>query len=633
MRKINNVLLTIMMGLFLVFPTFVAAQAESVDISSQSTEVVTDELGTNVVGNDVAIEKIASRENIPKGRLEVLTLRKIKRTKDVELVTTKVADKDSGRIYEIITDIKGNEVDKNDIEQQEGAEYHKRYGKKTRELYEETTKKRDKDKIRVGIWLNTGNIDTEESKGHEASKARHKSIDAPIIEAMKKMGVNIAYASIYSPLIYAELNKKEIEDLEKREDVEIIDKEGIAKPEINSAIPTIKANLVWPFVTGSGVKVAVVEDDGIAFANPYLRDGIYYKPYDPYMDNTHATMVAGIIASTHGTYKGAAPGVSLLSANSQDYYESSLIKASDWALGKGANILSLSWGIERDGYLHIMDKYYDYIVPRYPYPIVTKSAGNTGGRITTPGNAWNVIAVGATDDKNTWAWPDDIMAYYSAYIDPISSHGDREKPEVAAVGSRIKSTDVSYPWVPSPEYDGTSFAGPAVAGEAALLMSKNPTLKQWPEAIRAVIFASAIHNIEGGSRLSEKDGMGAIVASEAYNVVAKNQVKYATISPTGSYPIRYTFYAPAGKKVRVVISWDSKSTGPYGVDTLKVDLDLRVKRPTTGGYVGSSLSHDNNYEIVEFTSPVAGTYTAEISKVRWDSGSPSEKLGFAYSIT
>lgn len=616
------------MGIFLTFPTLSYAHIEDKNVGIHAQ----DNSGTSDV-----IEKIALNENISRGQLEILKSWNVKLATGEKLTSVKIADKKSGKIYGITTDVNGNEVDKYKFEQQEVISYSKKYGKKTIELHTELSNKQDDDKTIVGIWLSEdekfSKLPPSKRLATETSqKSRILSIEEPVVSDIKKKG-KIVYTSEYAPLVYAELTKRDIGELEARDDVEIIDKEGIAKSEINSAIPTIKASLVWPYVKGSGVKVAIVEDDGIAFANPYLNDGIYYKPYDPYMDNTHATMIAGIVASNNRIYKGVAPGVSLLSANSQDYYESSLIRASDWALSKGANVLSLSWGIERDGRLHIMDKYYDYITARSPYPIVTKSAGNTGGRITTPGNAWNVITVGAIDDGNTPLWPDDIMAYYSSFIDPISLHSDREKPEVVAVGSRIKSTDVVYPWVPSPDYDGTSFAGPAVAGEAALLMSKNPTLKKWPEAIRAVIFASAIHNVEGSSRLSDKDGMGAVVVSEAYNVVAKGQLKYTTISSNGSYPIRYTFNASAGKKVRVVISWNSKSTGPYGIDTLKVDLDLRVKRPTTGSYVGSSLSHDNNYEIVEFVAPVSGAYTTEIYKTRWDSGYLSERLGFAYSIS
>lgn len=559
------------------------------------------------------IEKISQKENILKEKLDVIKIEKARfELIGKEINEAKIQDT-SGNIFGIAIDENNNEIDINKLEDQEREAYKKKYGKSTKELYNKLQKMQDSDKIRVGIWF------PEEIVG------------TPLIKEINNKG-KIIYTSNYAPLIYAELSKNAIKEIQNRSDVEVIDEEKIAKPEINSAIPTIRANLVWPNVTGSGVKVAIIEDDGIAFANPYIKDGIYFKPSTPNID-FHATMIAGIIASTHSTYKGVAPGVYLLSGNSLDYYESSLIASSDWALRNGANILSLSWGIDYgDGYLHVMDKYYDYIAARYPYPTITKSAGNTGGRITSPGNAWNVITVGASDDKNTASWSGDSMTYFSAYIDPISPHSDREKPEVVTVGNRIKSTDMFSPWITPYEAAGTSFSGPAVAGEAALLMSKNTSLKRLPESIRAIIFASAVHNIEGNSRLSEKDGMGEIVANDAYKIVARNQFKHKTIAPGESYPIKYRFYASSGKKIRVAIAWNSKSTGPYGVDSLKVDLDLRIKSPS-GTIISSSASFDNNYEIVEFIAPSSGYYEAQISKRRWDSGYPNERLGFAYYIS
>lgn len=626
MKRVGNIMLTIVIGIMLIFPTLVGADIQKEAHREDRSDVTEDAM--NIVSKDIVdkiIEKISLREET-NDQLEIVKSTKVKLgiTKP-EVFDIKVANKRSGEIYGITVDSYGNEVDKNEIEKQEESAYRKKYGKETIDLYNELNKNGDKDKIKVGIWL-SDNETSDINKGRDSKS---------YIESIIRDKGKILYKSEYAPLIYAELTKRDIKELEMLDNVEIIDKEGIAKPEINSAIPTIRANLVWDYTKGTGIKVAVVEDDGIAFANPYIKDGIYYKPGIPNID-FHATAVAGVIGSTHSIYKGVAPGVSFLSANSLDYYESSLIGASDWALRNGANILSLSWGIYYgDRNLHVMDRYYDYIAARYPYPTIVKSAGNRGGedgRITSPGNAWNIITTGAIDDKNTAIWSDDTMAWYSSYVDPSSPHNDREKPEVVAVGSRIKSTKETYPWIEYVEYDGTSFAGPAVAGESALLMSKNTGLKNKPEAIRAVIFASAVHNVEGGSRLSEKDGMGAIVVNEAYKVVANNQFKHSIINNTMIYPIKYTFYVPANKKVRAVIAWNSKSTGPYGTDSLKVDLDMRVKNPS-GVVVGSSLSHDNNYEIVEFKSTISGTYTVEISKIRWDSGYPSERLGYAYSIT
>jgi subtilisin family serine protease len=634
MRKINSILVAMLIGVFLISPTLAKIEKEDY---SEFLAIAANSPEANAMGGDITgkvIEKISNRENIPGGQLEVLKTANIGfELTNSQLTEIKVLDKESGKIYGIAVDSKGNEANKGKLEKQEEAAYQKKYGKKTKRLHEELSKKRDTDRVKVGIWISDNKLLSPSKVGNVegSSKSNIEAIEASVVKNIKNKKGRIIYASQYAPLIYAELSKKDIKAIESREDVIVIDKEGIAEPEIDSAVPTIRANLVWPYNTGSGVNVAVVEYDGIAFANPYITKGTYYRPSTPNI-GWHATMVAGIIAGTDATYKGVAPGASLLSANSMDYVESSLIEASDWALSRGANVLSLSWGIESDGYLHVMDKYYDYVSTRYPYPTIVKSAGNIAGHITTPGNGWNVIAVGAVDDQNTDTWDDDIMAPYSSYVDPISPHADREKPEVSAVGSRIKSTLNNYPWIPSAESQGTSFAAPAVSGVAALLMSKNPTLKSWPETIRAVIFASAIHNIEGASMLSKKDGMGAVVANEAFNVVARDQVKNNIIYSTMTYPIIFSIYAPAGKKVRAAMSWDSKSTGAYGTDSLKADFDMLIRKPG-GIIVGFSASYDNNYEIVEFIAPITGTYTVEINKLRWDAGNPFEWLGFAYSIT
>ena len=63
------------------------------------------------------------------------------------------------------------------------------------------------------------------------------------------------------------------------------------------------------------------------------------------------------------------------------------------------------------------------------------------------------------------------------------------------------------------------------------------------------------------------------------------------------------------------------------LDKLNLDLDLTVKN-TTGTYLGTSTSRDNNYEIVEFIAPTTEIYIAEIHKTKW-SGNKFERLGFA----
>ncbi|MGB9683322.1 MAG: S8 family serine peptidase, partial [Candidatus Bathyarchaeales archaeon] len=233
----------------------------------------------------------------------------------------------------------------------------------------------------------------------------------------------------------------------------------------------------------------------------------------------------------------------------------------------------------------------------------------------------------AIDDVDNSGWQDDVMAPYSSFGDPISPNGDREKPEVVAVGSRMYSTTPNDPWVGSVG-EGTSYSAPQVAAEAALLMQTRSWLQYWPETVKAAIMASAIHNIEGDSRLSDRDGAGAIDIFCAQDLVAKNQIDGRTIYRDST--TEYAFNVDVGKRVRVTIAWDSHpdANDPPTTDQLLADLDLVVYDPLNR-IVAVSASWDNSYEIVDFTASVSGTYKARVIQFRFDG--TYEYLGFAWT--
>jgi hypothetical protein len=85
---------------------------------------------------------------------------------------------------------------------------------------------------------------------------------------------------------------------------------------------------------------------------------------------------------------------------------------------------------------HWLDRAFDYWA-RQRFRLITKSAGNTGASITSPGKGWNVLTVGAYDDLDNANWTDDIIWAGSAYMNPVSDNSDREKPEIVAVGANI----------------------------------------------------------------------------------------------------------------------------------------------------------------------------------------------------
>jgi len=158
------------------------------------------------------------------------------------------------------------------------------------------------------------------------------------------------------------------------------------------------------------------------------------------------------------------------------------------------------------------------------------------------------------------------------------------------------------------------------------MMERNPALMTEPEAVKAILIASATHNIEGSSRLSDKDGSGGINANLA-DVAARRST--AGVPKRGNWGNRtYSCTSPielvvgtmnlqAGRNLRLAIAWDQNPD--YASYSLRpsADLDLVVLN-SAGTVVAVSASFDNTYEVVQFTPSVAGTYKIGVFKERCD---------------
>ncbi|MFZ3383223.1 MAG: S8 family serine peptidase [Candidatus Methanoperedens sp.] len=603
--------------------------------------------------SEKALDYISQKHGVPKEKLMITNEKDAKfPLTNQKIWSVKILDPQTRKSYYIDLDEAGNIADIKAAKALERIYYKEKYGKKEIELHEKLQKMNPDDMVEVGIWLSPlkdtprPEIDFSENEYNEMRDAKRRDNEQKeklVIDILKTKNINIRYASQYAPLIYAQIPSKKMPEIENIPEIEGIYLAREFKPLLNVVAQTERVQSVWNAgITGNGIKVAVVEQNGIKFPHPNLTYGSYYNSSG--VVGSHATGVAGIIATNNNTtYKGISYGVpGLLSANAGSWNEADLIAASDWAISNGANILSNSWGIDTHGVLSGIDKYYDNIVWNYYINVIVAAGNNYEGedwRVLSPGLGYNVITVGGFDDKNTASWSDDTMWANSAYVDPVSQHNDREKPEVSAVASHgnidIISSRSFPPWIGDVGNgggtgSGTSYAAPAVAGEAALIIQTNVTpLRSWVFLIRALIMVSADHNIEGAGKLSEKDGAGGIDISKAYETVTNNRyVRDLLVVPI--MPKVHTFSATQGQKVRVAISWASHpdTNNPPANDDLKADLDMFVYTPS-GALVDYSNSYDNSYEIVEFTAPETGTYTATISAYRFEGY--KEYMGFAYA--
>ncbi|MGY0020164.1 S8 family peptidase [Streptomyces sp. cg35] len=275
------------------------------------------------------------------------------------------------------------------------------------------------------------------------------------------------------------------------------------KAQLDVSVPQIGAPAAWQAgYDGKGVKVAVV-DTGVYGDHPDLAGKVVAaKNFSTSPDDvdhqghgTHvASTIAGSGAKSGGTYKGVAPGASIIAAKVLDDTgsgaDSDIISGIDWAVAQGADIVNMSLGGTDTPDVDPLEE----TVNRYSESdgvLFAVAAGNEGpgaSTVGTPGSADGALTVGAVDSG-------DKMADFSSRGPRL---GDGAiKPDVTAPGVDITAASspgsvIAGEVGENPEgyvtISGTSMATPHVAGSAALLKQQHP---DWTAAqLKGVLTAS-----------------------------------------------------------------------------------------------------------------------------------------------
>ena len=245
------------------------------------------------------------------------------------------------------------------------------------------------------------------------------------------------------------------------------------------------------YLSGKGVSVCIV-DSGIEDSHPDLEginlegwtDFIGNEP-NPYDDNGHGTMMAGILVAD-GELTGVSRDVDLyiakaLSENGTGS-DTVVAQAIEWCINQNVNIISLSLGgaanaasiIFGDAVENAVDDAYDAGI------VVVAAAGNDGqnddGDVASPGTVDTVICVGGVDSDGN-IWEGSSIGDNNGRILPLPvllprNDPDR-KPEVVAPGDDVPVIMVGDSWGLS---SGTSAATVYVTGAVALMFENNPNL-------------------------------------------------------------------------------------------------------------------------------------------------------------
>jgi len=424
------------------------------------------------------------------------------------------------------------------------------------------------------------------------------------------------------PVVYAQVPVEQIRDLAADERVdEAYFSFPTWMPELDNAQGTMRTPIVWDSgltAAGSPVKTMVNDPGHVTQSNPNLPPVI--RIYGGGGSASHASACAGNIAFNHPTYKGAAHGLPQI--YSADGTGDSQAPAS-WnaAISHGVSFGNCSWWNGSKGAIIYLDRFFDYTLRNYAM-MMFKSTGNQGSSstpyTTTPGNGYNSTNSGSYNDGNNSNWSGDAMAYYSSYWDPVEGH---EKPELANAGDDVDTAGTSGIYY---GFGGTSSASPLTCGVATLMATRDNSLMTQPETVKAVLMASAWHNIEGDDVLSEKDGAGGVHALAADNVVKRGNFVNGTLTaadfnnPNNAYDV--TFLAGKGSETRVCALWFSNANSSYSTDVLDMDVDLVILDPN-GNSVASSANTKNGFEILKFTPNVSGRFTARLVKQRFNGSS------------
>ncbi|RZT07799.1 subtilisin family serine protease [Kribbella sp. VKM Ac-2569] len=385
---------------------------------------------------------------------------------------------------------------------------------------------------------------------------------------------------------------------------------------------TVRMPQAWDLSKSTGSQIVAVLDTGVDAGHPDLvghlvpgYNAVSSTRPNPVDDNGHGTMTLGIIAGAANNGIGVAGvgwnvkamPVKVLDANGSGY-DSDIAEGIDWAVAHGAKVINMSLGgPDNDPVL------YDAIKRAYANGVVVVvAAGNDGsGDRQYPAVYPEAISVAATDATGS--------------LTDFSSFG--YWMDIAAPGVDILSTGPRN--LTPPDYEpywyctGTSCSTPIVAGVAALVRNKWPSLTPAQVAQRLEMYSRdagprGIDQYYGHGNLDAYAALGGRFAPDFPTAVADGndqpiRAKKLTGfgSTTGAIDSEgdvdwYSIDLAAAQDVHVAVtgpSYDERTTysnvGPV-VDVYDTDLNF--------------LGHaDNEFPVVDpVKGPLWGPLTAAV---------------------
>lgn len=346
--------------------------------------------------------------------------------------------------------------------------------------------------------------------------------------------------------------------------------------------------------TGAGVTVAVVDTGGIMPGAQYPHPDLTFVGGYNFVDGNadysaagvHGVHVAGTVGGNGDVFKGIAYEANLVAARAMTGNRGSLshvIDATWWAAGgtidgvpanpNPARVINLSLGAKDTPCYPAAESLFALLSNAGIAVVV--AAGNEPGGIAVermmPGNCPSVITVGAVE-------PNKEQASYTAFGNGIDIMGPGGAQNPAT--DRVLSTGIPTATDTAPYFweAGTSMAAPHVAGLAALMVEKNPSIS--PSEIRRIIQETA-------QRLPGCNGCGAGLVSAS---AALQAVPASSAAPNfPPLPARPRGYYPAFVVALHHCKQGATSCSPEGINYESSQMVLVPELSTSEPFAFNSL--------------------------------------------
>ena len=444
---------------------------------------------------------------------------------------------------------------------------------------------------------------------------------------------------------FSDFNEYALKELANSPLVKSITPDYICTPDLNVSNVALGTQTFWNNGLDGGAYDAAVIDNGINENHSYLNSHTIYKR-DAGVYGNHGTSVAGVIASTHSTYKGVANGMdALFDARLPGAVSESQLRAQyDWVLNcpitaQSPEVANMSYSI----YSHTdefgeFERMLDAVVDDYSVMVI-KSAGNKGTSTLGYPQSSNLISVANLDISDS---PDsfDWLIRSSSSRGPTQSN--RRKPDITAPGHNTWAPYYTSNTAMS-NFTGTSAAAPHVAGAIVLLENggnHNPmaqkavlinTSRTWSDGGTLTDYTD--DGSAGGDRWDRTYGWGIMNLSHAHfhrndyftgSVIAKNN------TPTDDDYKLYKGHMYNNDKATLV--WHRRAVyngvnDPNAYYNL-TDLNLRLFNAVNNTILDSDLDGNDNVHQVSANA----SYDAVIKVYTWSSsiqGATSEKYALA----